>query len=71
MPCFSASEAGSSFACKIDKSSFKRCGSSKKFTVRKGKHTISVRATDAAGNVDASPATVAFKVKRAKAKHKP
>jgi len=36
--------------------------------VRKGKHTFEVRAKDAAGNVDASPATDAWKVKKKQTK---
>jgi hypothetical protein len=39
-------------------------------TVKRGKHTFSVRATDQAGNVDATPATDTWKVKRKKRKKK-
>jgi len=34
--------------------------------LKKGKHTFSVFATDAAGNLDPTPATGKFKVKRRK-----
>jgi hypothetical protein len=36
--------------------------------VKKGKHTFEVRARDAAGNVDQSPASRSFKVKKKKRK---
>jgi hypothetical protein len=32
--------------------------------VKKGKHTFQVRATDAAGNIDPTPASDAWKVKK-------
>jgi hypothetical protein len=66
---FSADEAGSSFQCRLDRKPFRPCVSPKRYRVRATahfrKHTFKVRATDAAGNVDASPATRVFKVKRA------
>ena len=40
------------------------------FKLGKGKHTISVLATDVAGNADASPATVQVQVKKKKRKKK-
>jgi hypothetical protein len=54
---FSASEAGSSFQCSIDGEAFSQCSSPKNYTVSDGQHTFSVRATDAAGNTDFTPAT--------------
>ena len=63
-----SSEAGTTFKCKLDKADYKSCTSP--YTVKakskggKGKkHTISVQATDAAGNVG-KPAVVKFKVIR-------
>jgi hypothetical protein len=61
---FSSSEAGSSFACRLDKKKFKPCVSPKVYKVRPGKHTFEVRATDAAGNVDPTSAKDRFKVLR-------
>ena len=63
------SEAGAGFECRLDKAQFKRCDSPFKAKVKskpgKGaKHTISIRATDGAGNVEGKPATVKFKVIR-------
>ncbi|MEO6496493.1 MAG: Ig-like domain-containing protein, partial [Solirubrobacteraceae bacterium] len=56
-----SSEAGSAFECRIDLGAFAACGSP--FTtgaLAQGAHTFSARATDAAGNVDASPVSRAF-----------
>ena len=58
----SDSEASVSYRCSIDGTPATGCGSSPVFTgVKKGKHTISVWAVDAAGNVS-SATTVTFKV---------
>ncbi|MEZ5062891.1 MAG: hypothetical protein R2700_15520, partial [Solirubrobacterales bacterium] len=62
---FSSDESGR-FECKLDKASFSPCTSPLTLKAKKGKHTFSVRAVDAAGNTDASPATASFKVKRKK-----
>ncbi len=55
---FSSSESGSSFECKLDAASFASCSSPKALSgLAVGSHTFSVQATDAAGNVDSTPAT--------------
>ncbi len=60
---FSASESGSTFACKLDSGSWAACTSPKSYSgLALGAHQFSVRATDAAGNVDASPATRSWTV---------
>ena len=60
---FSASESGSSFACKLDSGSWANCASPKDYAdLAIGTHTFSVRATDAAGNADSSPATRSWTV---------
>jgi sugar lactone lactonase YvrE len=65
---FTSTEPGSSFQCKLDKGGFAPCGSPDKFKVKKRKHHFEVRATDAAGNTDPSPATFDWKVKKKKKK---
>ena len=60
---FSSSEPGSSFECRLDKRPFKSCASPKKLKrLRDGKHKFFVRAIDAAGNADPSPARLRFRV---------
>ena len=55
---FTASDAGATFECKLDASSFATCSSPKEYSdLTTGAHTFSVRASDAAGNADAPPAT--------------
>ncbi len=60
---FEASEQGSDFQCKLDKGKFKPCASPTKYTkLDSGKHKFQVRAVDAGGNVDATPAKAKWKV---------
>ena len=60
---FSASEGGSSFECRIDAGSWGACTSPKSYTsLSDGSHTFDVRATDAVGNQDASPASFTWTV---------
>lgn len=60
---FVSSEAGSTFQCKLDKKSFKPCLSPKKYKrLKPGRHVFEVRAIDAAGNRDKTPATWKFRV---------
>ena len=64
---FSSTEAGS-FDCKLDGpgtalGTYSSCTSPKAYSgLAQGSYTVSVRARDAAGNVDASPATRSFTV---------
>ncbi len=65
---FSSDEPGSSFECSLDGGPFQPCGSPDVVKVKKGKHHFEVRATDAAGNVDPTPATDSWTVKKKKKK---
>ncbi|HEY6636887.1 MAG TPA: calcium-binding protein [Solirubrobacterales bacterium] len=60
---FTANEP-STFACSLDGGPFAPCSSPFSAKLRRGAHTLSVRATDAAGNADATPAGFTTKVKR-------
>ena len=63
---FHASEAAT-FTCLLDKRPMAPCSSPYKVKLKKrGKHTLTVIATDAVGNVDATPATYTWKVKKRK-----
>jgi hypothetical protein len=65
---FSADEPAT-FSCVLDgKQEFKPCTSPITVKVKKGKHSFSVAATDAAGNVDPSAAVDDWKVKKVKKK---
>ena len=64
---FGADEAAT-FECSLDGGPFAACTSPDTLTVKKGDHSFAVRAVDTAGNVDASPASDTWKVKRKKKK---
>ncbi len=60
---FESSEQGSTFECKLDKAGFKPCLSPRRYKRLKPKrHRFRVRATDAAGNTDPTPAKDRFRV---------
>ena len=60
---FSADQAGSSFECRVDGGAWASCSSAHTTaSLADGAHTFEVRATDQAGNVDATPASRAFTV---------
>jgi hypothetical protein len=57
------------FQCKLDGGSFEPCSSPKTYSgLKKGSHTVEVRAVDGAGNVDPTPATRSWKIKKKKKK---
>ena len=56
-------ESGGSFECKLDTGAWETCTSPKAYTgLGQGDHTFFVRAKDALGNTDQTPATRAFAV---------
>ena len=58
---FTSSETGATFECKLDDGAYETCDSPRDYTgLGDGGHTFYVRATDAAGNPDPTPATYAW-----------
>ncbi len=57
-------EGDETFECRIDGGAFVPCTPGVSYPVSEGAHTFEVRAVDAAGNVDPTPATQAFVVDR-------
>ncbi len=59
---FTSSEHGSTFECRLDKAHWRACSSPLRLRgLKLGRHRIAVRATDAVGNTDRSPARRSFK----------
>ncbi len=64
---FSANEAGAKFECNLDGNlGFSPCSSPVTVKVGLGKHSFTVRAIDAAGNVDATPDKQKWRVRKPK-----
>jgi hypothetical protein len=60
---FSSDDVGASFACDLDGGGYNPCTSPKSYTgLADGSHAFSVRATDNAGNTDASPASYTWTI---------
>lgn len=60
---FTSTEPGSTFQCKLDRKKWTLCKSPKTYKgLKEGKHTFKVKATDAAGNVDPTPAKRTWRI---------
>jgi Ca2+-binding RTX toxin-like protein len=60
---FAGSEPGSTFRCKLDGGPYRPCVSPRAYSLAIGNHTIRIRAIDAAGNADPTPALLRLKVR--------
>ncbi|MEZ5060246.1 MAG: hypothetical protein R2700_01810 [Solirubrobacterales bacterium] len=66
---FFSNDPAATFTCALDKKAAKPCASPYTLKrVKKGKHTLTITAIDAAGNADQSPVVDKFKVKKKKKK---
>ncbi len=63
-----SSVPGSTFLCKVDRSTFKRCEAGFSAVFKPGRHAVSAEAVDPAGTVG-KPATFRFQVKKVAKKH--
>jgi hypothetical protein len=64
---FGGSEPGLTFECSLDGKEFSSCASPEKFRrLKRTKHLFAVRAVDAAGNRDATPADRSWRIKKPK-----
>jgi hypothetical protein len=61
---FAADEPGATFLCRIDGSPFRECPAKLVRRFKLGKHKVQVKARDALGNVDRTPAAFSFRVER-------
>ena len=60
---FTSTQTPSTFECKLDAGAFAACTTPKAYSnLSSGSHTFSVRATDAAGNTDPTPATYTWTI---------
>lgn len=59
---FRSPGAAARFQCKLDRRPFRRCKSPKRLRVKPGRHVFRVRAVDAGGNADPTPAKRRFRV---------
>jgi hypothetical protein len=68
---FGGSEPGLTFECSLDEKEFKACDSPEKYrSLKRTKHEFAVRAVDAAGNRDPTPADRSWSIKKKKKKTK-
>ena len=61
---FAAKERGATFLCKLDRAPFRPCAPPRAYSLAPGRHAIRVRAVDAAGNADPTPALIRVTVRR-------
>lgn len=61
---FGSNEPGATFICKVDRGLLRFCGPTIVRRFEEGAHVVVVKARDAVGNVDRTPAVFHFRVKR-------
>jgi hypothetical protein len=67
---FASTTPGVSFECRVDKEPFAPCTSPATYVVKRGKHLFQVRAINAAGERDATPAQVSWRVPKKRSAQK-
>ncbi|HEX5758881.1 MAG TPA: hypothetical protein VF121_06765 [Thermoanaerobaculia bacterium] len=58
---FATDQPGSAFECKLDRGPYKPCASPFAKSVKRGRHTLRVRAVNSAGMADPTPAAMSWK----------
>ncbi len=61
---FAATEADARFECRLDGGRYEPCASPTRVPVGAGRHRFAVRAIDASGNADPTPALRSWRVRR-------
>lgn len=61
---FAASEAGSTFLCRLDSRPYRSCSSPRVYLVGRGRHVFRVTSTDSQRNRDRTPAIFRFRAQR-------
>jgi Ca2+-binding RTX toxin-like protein len=59
-----AAEPGARFRCRLDRRAYAACASPRAFSLRRGRHVISIVAVDHAGNADPTPARFVLRIRR-------
>jgi Ca2+-binding RTX toxin-like protein len=59
---FTSNEPGARFRCRLDRRPYRACASPRAFWLARGRHTVRIRAIDAAGNADPTPPRLVLRI---------